>query len=169
MPALLQHLLQHLHGYIADPVLLPAPSRGRVVQRGGMHLGGAGGISVPGFGQPMTPLGPPSRVSQTCQGMPEPGKVGSKAAQRVGGHRRPQGADRTVRSRCQCIPVTGQCQGLHVARNIPGLQGSLGPKYPTEIEMGGKILMGKIGCFDKGSGEGRRSLAGAPTQVGNGP
>lgn len=80
MPALLQHLLQHLHGYIADPVLLPAPSRGRAVQPGGMRLGGAGGIPVPGFGRPTTP----GWVSQTCQGTPEPGKEGSEAAQRVG-------------------------------------------------------------------------------------
>lgn len=87
-----------------------------------MRLGGVGwgGTPVPGFGCPTTPLGPPSWVSRTCWGMTELGKVGSKVAQRGGGGcRGPQGADGAVQPHCWCIPVTGQCQGLHMVRNNP--------------------------------------------------
>lgn len=113
---LLQHLLQHLHGYSPDPVLLPAPSTGKGVQQGGMSLGRAGDIPVTGFGCPITLLGPSNWTTRTSRAMVGLGKVGSKTW-RVGGHRGPQGADGAV----QCIPATGGPLGLHVARNNAGL------------------------------------------------
>jgi len=56
-----------------------------------------------------------------------------------------------------------------MARNNAGLRGSPGPEYSTELETGGKTLLGEIRCFGKGCGEGGRSPVGAPTQVGKGP
>jgi len=57
--ALLQHLLQHLHGYTADPVLLPAPSRAERSSGVGCVSVGLGASPWRGFGRPMAPLGSP--------------------------------------------------------------------------------------------------------------
>lgn len=133
MLELLQHLLQHLHGYIADPVLLPAPSRGRAVQRGGMRLGGVGrgGHPCARFWVPYDPAGSPQLGVMDLLGDDRAGKSGEQGSTEGGGLQGTPGSgwgctapllvhpsDRTVSGAAHGEEQSWGCEGA-LAPNIP--------------------------------------------------